>query len=169
MSDGEKSAERVWMGRDFWAGIALVALGAGAFVAARELPFMTRSGVGAGLLPQIVAGFVAALGVAQTLLALRDPGPTLARWAWREIAIVLGAVVLFGLTIRGFDAGMLAIPPLGLAVAGPLAVVAAGLADRDSRPGELVLFGIAMTLACAGLFRYALGLPIPIAPWLIGY
>ncbi|MCM0019437.1 MAG: tripartite tricarboxylate transporter TctB family protein [Tagaea sp.] len=155
--------------RDVWAGIALMAVGGVALLGGAELPFMTRQGVGAGLLPRIVAGFIVALGALQTILALRAPGGAVGAWAWREVAIVLGAVVLFGLTIRGGHIGPLEIPPLGLVVAGPLAVFVAGLADRGSRPGELIVFAIATSALCTAVFRFALGIPVPVAPWLIGY
>jgi hypothetical protein len=72
---------------------------------------------------------------------------------------VLGAVALFAAMIR----------PLGLVVAGPLAVIFAGAADRDSRPVELVIFALVLSASCIGLFKYVLGLPIPLAPFLLGY
>lgn len=156
--------------REVWAGIALVVVGIVALIGGADLPFMTRQGVGAGLLPRIVGGLIVALGVLQTLLALRAAGGTgVGAWAWREIVIVLGAVVSFGLAIRGFGMGPIEIPPLGLAVAGPLAFFVAGLADRAARPGELIVYAVAITALCTGLFRFALGIPVPVAPWLIGY
>jgi Tripartite tricarboxylate transporter TctB family len=155
--------------RDVWAGLALVLVGALALFGGADLPFMTRQGVGAGLLPRLVGIFLVVLGVAQTILALRAPGGDIGAWAWREIAIVLGAVVLFGFAIRGGNLGVLDVPPLGLVVAGPLAVVVAGFADRDVRFKELLVFAVAMTAICTVLFRYALGIPVPVAPWLIGY
>lgn len=155
--------------RDFWAGIALVAVGTAALVGGADLPFMTRQGVGAGLLPRLVGGLIVALGLLQAVLAFRTPGERVGAWAWREIAIVLGAVVLFGLAIRGGTFGPVAIPPLGLSVAGPLAVFVAGLADRGSRPGEFLAFSFAISAVCIFAFRFALGIPVPVAPWLIGY
>ncbi len=156
--------------REVWAGIALVAVGAVALIGSADLPFMTRQGVGAGLLPRLVGGLIVALGILQTIVALRaSGGGALGAWAWREIAIVLGAVVSFGLAIRGFGVGPIEIPPLGLVVAGPLAFFLAGLADRAARPGELLVYALAITALCTGLFRFALGIPVPVAPWLIGY
>ncbi len=155
--------------RDFWAGIALVAVGTVALVGGADLPFMTRQGVGAGLLPRLVGGLIVALGLLQALLAIRAPGARVGAWAWREIAIVLGAVVLFGLAIRGGNLGQITIPPLGLSVAGPLAVFVSGLADRGSRLGELLVFSVVISVVCIFAFRFALGIPVPVAPWLIGY
>ncbi len=71
----------------------------------------------------------------------------------------LGAMVAFGLTVR----------PLGLVVAGPLAIVIAALASDEVRWVETIVVGLLMTAFCIGLFKFALGLPIPLAPWLIGY
>ena len=54
-------------------------------------------------------------------------------------------------------------------MATPLAVIVSGLAAKDSKLPELLLFAAVLTVFCIGLFRYALGLSLPVAPWLIGY
>ncbi|CAM3652172.1 hypothetical protein [Paracoccus yeei] len=54
-------------------------------------------------------------------------------------------------------------------MATPLSIILAGLAAKDARPGELVIFAVILTAVCIALFRYALGLSLPVAPWLIGY
>ena len=81
---------------------------------------------------------------------------------------VLGGAVLFGLTIRGFELGPIKVPQLGLVVSGPLVVLIAGLAAEDRSWKELIIFAVVMTTFCALLFKYALSLPIPLAPWLLG-
>jgi hypothetical protein len=85
------------------------------------------------------------------------------------MAPVALAVVLFAMTIRGYELGPVHIPELGLVVATPLAVIVSGLAAKDTKLTELLLFATMMTVFCVGLFRFALGLPLPVAPWLIGY
>ena len=55
-------------------------------------------------------------------------------------------------------------PPLGLIVAGPLAVIFSSFADKDTRPLEVVVFGVVMTLICGLLFKELLNLPIPFDP-----
>ena len=44
----------------------------------------------------------------------------------------------------------------------------AGLAAEDRRLPELIIFTACMSAACIALFKYALNLPIPLAPWLLG-
>jgi len=91
--------------------------------------------------------------------ALLAGGPTIDRWPIRGPLFVLGAVVAFGLTVR----------PLGLVVAGPLAILIGSLASSEVRWKETIVVGAVVTAVCVGLFKFALGLPIPLAPWLIGY
>jgi putative tricarboxylic transport membrane protein len=54
-------------------------------------------------------------------------------------------------------------------VAGPVAIVIAALASEEVRWVETIVVGVLMTAICVGLFKFALALPIPLAPWLIGY
>ena len=51
---------------------------------------------------------------------------------------------------------------------GPLLIFFAGLAADDRKLKELLIFAIAMSAGCILLFKYALSLPIPLAPWLLG-
>ncbi|MGL4975567.1 MAG: tripartite tricarboxylate transporter TctB family protein, partial [Bosea sp. (in: a-proteobacteria)] len=60
------------------------------------------------------------------------------------------------------------VPSLGLIVAGPLVVLVSGIAADDRKVRQLFIFAAIMTIGCALLFKYALGLPIPLAPWLLG-
>ena len=99
------------------------------------------------------------MGVLVTALGWLGNADGIGAVAWRGPVFVLGSVMVFAAAIR----------PLGLAIAGPLAVVIAALADRDSRPMEVVIFAVVMTALCVLLFKYALRLPIPLAPVLLGY
>jgi putative tricarboxylic transport membrane protein len=99
------------------------------------------------------------LGLLLVIDAVLEGGPRLDRWSIRGPLFVLGAVVAFGLAVR----------PLGLIVAGPLVIVISAFASSEVRWPETLLFGAVMTVFCIGLFKFALGLPIPLAPWLIGY
>jgi len=46
--------------------------------------------------------------------------------------------------------------------------LASGSSQALAQPKELVIFAVVMSTACALLFKYALSLPIPLAPWLLG-
>jgi putative tricarboxylic transport membrane protein len=102
---------------------------------------------------------LALLGLALAGSAAFSDGAALGRWSLRGPILIFGALVAFGLSIR----------PLGLLVAGPLAVLISAGASNETRLFETILFGALITAFCIGLFKFALGLPIPLAPWLIGY
>src|SRR5262249_50912439 len=141
--------------QDVVGGIVIVAVAVFAFWAGSDLPIGTFGGMGPGMLPRGLAILLGLLGVDARL----EGGLPLERWSLRAPVFVLGAVVAFGLAVR----------PLGLLVAGPLAVIISAFASDEVRWGETIIFGFVMTAFCIGLFKFALGLPIPLAPWLIGY
>lgn len=159
---------RVRSSQDLAAGLFMILLAGIAMVMSWELPMGTLRQLGPGMLPKSFAVICAFLGALLVLSSLRFEGETLSGWSWRGVFFVLGAACVFALCIRGFDIGPIHVPQLGLAVAGPLVILISGLAADDFRPKELVIFAVAMSTACALLFKYALSLPIPLAPWLLG-
>jgi len=145
--------------QDFVGGLIVMAVAAFAFWQGWSLPIGTLGGMGPGMLPRGLAVALGVLGAVLAFDAARADGPRLERWSLRGPLFVLGAVVAFGAAVR----------PLGLVVAGPLAVVISAGASNEVRWIETLVFGAIMTAFCIGLFKLALGLPIPLAPWLIGY
>ncbi|MFM9887637.1 MAG: tripartite tricarboxylate transporter TctB family protein [Burkholderiales bacterium] len=145
--------------QEFVGGAVIIAVAAIAYWLGRGLPGGTDGGIGPGTLPKGLAMLLGLLGLLLLGCSLFREGSRLGRWSIRGPLCILGALVVFGLAVR----------PLGLAVAGPLAIVVSALASDEVRWGETILFGLLMTAFCVGLFKIALGLPIPLAPWLLGY
>jgi hypothetical protein len=155
--------------QDFAAGLFILALAAFAFYAASNLKFGQMRGIGPGLMPQVTAMLLAAFGVLLIVQAFTTRGSLLERWSIRGPLFVLGGVLLFAATVRGSEFFGIKIPALGLLVAGPLAVVVCSMADRDTKWWEILLFAVVITSFCIGLFKFLLRLPIPLAPWWLGY
>jgi putative tricarboxylic transport membrane protein len=154
-----RTAHAIKSPQDFVGGLVLIAIAAFALWQSNDLPVGSLGAMGPGMLPRSLAVLLGALGAVLAVSALLQAGEGLHRWSPRAMLFVFGAVVAFGLTVR----------PLGLAVAGPLAVFISGFASEETRWVETIVFGLVMTAFCIGLFKYALGLPIPLAPWLLGY
>jgi hypothetical protein len=167
MSDGGGGL-RIRSPQDMGAGIFMILLGLLAFVLGYELPLGTLRSMGPGMLPKSFAVICMGLGFLMCLNAFRWDGPALEGWSTKGVLLVLGGACLFGMAIRGFDVGPISVPSLGLLVAGPLVVLVSGLAADDMKWKEILIFAGSMTVACAILFKYLLGLPIPLAPWLLG-
>ncbi len=141
------------------AGMFLIALAVFVFWQTNDLAVGTMRALGPGMMPRVLASLCGVCGVALVIFSFIKDGAALERWSIRGPLFILGAAVVFGLAIR----------PLGLFVAGPAAVILGSLASRDSRLIEAVIFGVGMTLFCWLLFKVLLTLPIPVAPWLLGY
>lgn len=150
---------RVRSPQEFAAGLFLIALAALGLWQAADLSLGTMRQLGPGMLPRILIVCTALCGVALLVLSIVHDGSPLERWGLRGPLFVLGAIVLFGLTIR----------PLGLAVAGPLVVIVGSFASDESRIVESTIFAVVITVFCLLLFKVLLTLPIPVAPWLIGF
>lgn len=159
---------RIRSTQDMAAGLFMILLAGLAFVLSSDLPLGTLRQIGPGMLPKSFAAICAGLGLLLCVCSLRFNGEKLAGWSWRGVIFVLGGAIVFGLTIRGFDIGPISVPSLGLLVSGPLVVLIAGCAADDVKWKELIIFAVVMTSFCIFLFKYALSLPIPLAPWLLG-
>jgi hypothetical protein len=144
--------------RDIGAGLFLLTISAFGFAGAIDLPSIW-AGVGPGLMPKLVAGLIAALGLLIMTFGFSPNAERLQRWTVRGPVFVLGSVVVFAATVR----------TLGLAAAGPLTWIIAAIADRESRFLETIVFAGLMTALCIGLFKMVLKLPIPLLPIVLGY
>ena len=147
-----RAPERVRLSKELLAGLTLVVIGGLALLASRELDSGTLRSVGPGALPRALAVLVLAGGVAFTIAALIRGGERLGRWPVRGAIFITLALIAFALTIRS----------VGLSVAGPAVVLVSGAASSETRPVELLVFALVLTAACIALFRFALGLPIPV-------
>ena len=158
-TNSSRSPLAIWLRQDFVAGLIVIAVALFAFWQAANLPIGTLGGMGPGMLPKSLAVLFCLLGALLVLDSFLEMGLPLEPWSIRGPVLVALAIVAFGLTVR----------PLGLVVAGPVAIVIAGFASNEVRWVETIVVGLLMTVVCVGLFKFALGLPIPLAPWLIGY
>ncbi len=147
------------LNREVGAGLFLLALAAVGFVGAYPLKFGQMTGIGPGLMPKSTAVLVAAFGLLLLVQGLTSLGDRLEAWSLRGILFVLGGVVAFAATVR----------PLGLVVAGPLAIIISSFADKSTRLIEVVIFAVVMTAASIALFKFMLRQPIPLAPFILGY
>lgn len=141
--------------QDFMAGLFLVAFGLFCLWASSNLSGGRGANLGPGSFPRGLSFMLMAVGAIVLVQAFTTVGPKLEAWSIRGPVFVLGAVLLFALTVR----------PLGLIIAGPLALMVSAFAAKDTRWLPNIIFAVLMTAFCILLFKIALRLPIPVAPW----
>jgi len=145
--------------QDLGAGLFLLAFATFAIWGTWGLDLGTLRSIGPGMLPRATAILVAVFGILLIVSSFVTYGSVLDRWHIRGPFFVLGAALLFAWTVR----------PMGLIVAGPLCLIFGSMADKATRPIEIVIFAVVMTALCIGLFGFLLGLPIPITPTSLPY
>ena len=144
--------------KDILSGLIFVGLGAAFGYAAIGYPIGTAFRMGPGYFPLVLAGALAALGVAivakgATAVAAETPiGPV----PWRGAILILAALVFFGATVRG----------LGLVLALSGTAFLSALASRRNPPVAALLIAGCLTAACVLIFHYGLGVSVPLfGPW----
>jgi hypothetical protein len=145
--------------RDLAAGLLVMALGAAFLLLGRELEIGSSFRMGPGYFPTILSLLMIALGAVMTVLAWRAPHQedAFGRVPWRAVILVIGAVLFFGLSLRG----------LGLAPVLVLVVLATAWASRYASTKASVPLALGIAAFCAVLFTRGLGLPLPLlGPWL---
>ncbi|EIM25780.1 tripartite tricarboxylate transporter TctB family protein [Microvirga lotononidis] len=145
-------------------GLLLVALAALALLLTRDLDQGTLNAMGPAMLPRWLAIGVGLSGLALLAAAFLKDGDFLERWSLRGPVFVIGSILAFALTIRGYSFGAFALPGLGLLVAGPLGIILGGYATPEARLRELVILALSLTPFCMVLFGDLLNLPIPVFP-----
>ena len=144
----------------WWAVWWWSAIGALFLLFGRELEVGSSFRMGPGYFPTILSWLMVALGAAMAGLAWRAPHQEDAFGAvpWRALVLVVGAVLFFGLTLRG----------LGLVPVLLVVVLATAWASRyASLKASVPLWPWASPPSARCLFIKGLGLPLPlIGPWL---
>ena len=141
--------------QDVLGGLAMVALGAFALWLVRDLAVGQAMRMGPGYLPRLLAWMVIGGGAIVTVQGLMTHGGSrLARWHIRGPIFVLGALILFGATVR----------LLGIGPSSFLAVLFGSFASREARLVEAAIYGLVLAAFCSLLFKVGLGLPLEIWP-----
>jgi putative tricarboxylic transport membrane protein len=140
--------------QDFVGGVVLMALAVFALWASSDLQGMHGFSFGAGTAPRMFAVLLLLLGAAIALMGILTDGLHVSTYAWRGPLFVSLAILSFAVTIR----------PLGLVVSAFASFMISALGTHETRWTESVIVGICLTVGCALLFPYVLGLPMPLFP-----
>jgi len=146
--------------KDLWAGLMYIGTGALGMWIARDYPFGSALRMGPGYFPTVLGGIMVAMGIYVLALGLRkDHEKIQGNWSIRALIVLPISMVVFGILMEeaGFIPAMAALIPISAA------------AGRDFKWLEVVPLTIALTIACAAGFIFALGLPYPLIKGMWGY
>lgn len=141
------------VGQDVAAGIFMMLVGGFFFYQGSDLPMGSLRAVGPGMLPRAVALMLVGGGLILVIMGLFDKnGARLPTFAYRGPFFIILGILSFAMLIRN----------VGLILAGPVAMIIASYASRETKIVETAIFSVIMTAFCIFLFKYLLNLPIPV-------
>lgn len=143
--------------KDFWAGLMFLVTGIGFAWGATVYSFGSSARPGPGYFPFGLGILLALLGAFLLFEALTievEGGEKIGPWPLKQGAIIMFAVVLFGLLLA----------PLGMAVALPVLIIVGSFASGEFSWKEVLLNSVILTVGSWAIFIKGLGLTIPLWP-----
>ena len=149
--------------KNFWIGIIFLFFGLAAIYLIGDNEMGSAGRMGPAYFPTVLGGMLALVGVADIVRSFmgRSAGEhdAIGTFHIKDIVIVLGAVILFGVLMRG----------AGLPVAAFVLVFLSAYASKQFKVGPTLLLAVGLAIFSVLLFVKLLGLPMPIiGPWLGG-
>lgn len=139
------------------AGLLFVSIGVAFLIGSFDLSYGTWRKIGPGAFPALVAVLLIVMGIIVGFSARKsDAKEAPLRLYSSNLPVIIGAVVVFGLVIRGG----------GLLPAVFCCCLVSSFASRPLRPVKSAIYGLALGAACSLAFVKGLGMPVSIiGPW----
>jgi hypothetical protein len=144
--------------KDILAGLVFIVFGLAFAVMATSYEIGSTLRMGPGYFPFVLGCLLAVLGgVIATKGFLAGEGEAIGAIPWRAVGLIVGAVLFFGLTVRG----------LGLVPSVFVAALVSGYASRRTSLLVGLLVTVGLTILCILVFVVALRLRLPLlGPWI---
>ncbi|MEL4179595.1 tripartite tricarboxylate transporter TctB family protein [Roseateles sp. PN1] len=143
--------------KDFWTGIIFLAFGLSAMFIGRDYPMGTAGKMGPAYFPTVLGGLLTLIGSIAVYRSFKRRGEAIEKFHLKELFIVLSAVVLFGVLMRG----------AGLGPAAVVLIMISAYASPQFKWHEALLLAIGMAGFAVLVFVKLLGLPLQVfGPWL---
>lgn len=140
--------------KEFLSGLMLVGFGLSALLVAMNYRMGTAFRMGPGYFPVMLASLLILIGLIVGGSAFRPSEVKMPKVAWRPLIMISGAVVLFGVILKGG----------GLLLATFLLVVVSRLARSDYSWLETLLLGMAISVLFSVIFYFGLRIQMPLLP-----
>ena len=141
--------------RDALAGLLFGTIGVLTYLGAEDFPIGFTERMGPGYFPTMLSVILTLFGICIFVRGLVSGERVEGRWAWKPLALITLAIVLFGFLMERF----------GLVPALAAACFTSALAGPEFRLKETLLLTLVMGGFAVGIFFYGLKLPYPLFGW----
>ena len=145
--------------KDFWSGLMFLVIGLAFAGFAQQYALGSAQRMGPGYFPTVLGGLLAILGLVIAIRGVTREGQDsdIERFHFGPLAIILGAVALFGFLLR----------PAGLVAALVVLIGVSAYASHEFRMREVVPLALFLVLLVLAVFIWGLGMVIPVWPALM--
>ncbi|RJF92013.1 tripartite tricarboxylate transporter TctB family protein [Noviherbaspirillum saxi] len=142
--------------QDFWSGFIFLFVGLAAVLIGRDYAMGSAGRMGPAYFPTMLGALLSLIGAMSVARSMFRSGEAIGRIALKNLLLIIGAVILFGILVRG----------AGLVVAVIFLVMASGFASTKFKALPFLAVAIGLAVFSALVFVVALGLPMPVfGPW----
>lgn len=141
-------------GQDLGAGLLFAAFGAIGLWLARDYPVGTALRMEPGYVPRLLCWGLIGVGAIVGGRGIFVGSLAVARWHWRPLLFVLGALFAFRYLIES----------AGLLLATFVIVLISAFGSREVRVIDTILLAAGLAVASVAVFIFALGLPMTLWP-----
>jgi uncharacterized membrane protein YozB (DUF420 family) len=151
--------------KDFFAGLMFMVVGIAFAWGATNYTIGEGARMGPGYFPLMLGIILALIGVAvvfEALVVETEDGEKIGSWAWRPLAFIIGANVIFGIMLGGIPA--IGLPSMGLIVGIYALTFVASLAGTEFKAKEVVVLATILAIVSYLAFVKLLNLQFPVWP-----
>jgi len=143
---------RVTNTKDLLTGVIYAGVGLTAVVIAHGYRMGTATNMGPAYFPMILGSLLVLIGATAIARSFFTPGEPIGGFAYKSVALVLGALILFGLLLR----------TAGIVIALMVLVMVGSYASIRFRPWVALALAAGLTLFCVAAFIKGLNVPLPL-------
>lgn len=156
--------------KDFVSGLMFMAVGGAFSWGAVDYQIGEAARMGPGYFPFMLGILLAILGAMIVITSFKNGQPggdKIGAFAWRPLAFILGANLLFGALLVGVPA--LGIPAFGFIVAIFGLVIVSGYARKGCSLKESLILAVILAAGSWLAFVKLLNLQFPVLPWFLSH
>ena len=159
---------RIKSQKDFFAGLMFTIVGAAFGFGASTYTVGNGARMGPGYFPLMLGIVLAILGafiIFESLVVETEDGEKIGKWAWKQVAYILGANLAFGVLLGGLPS--VGVPAMGMIIAIYALVIISSLAGSEFNLPKVLVLSTVLAVGSYVAFIWALKLQIQVWPTFI--